>query len=89
MREFVFDGAELPTPRQVQDALAERMEFPEWYGRNLDALHDCLGDIREETLIILLNWEREGYQAAVLRVMRDVATENDALCVIAEEKEDS
>ncbi len=89
MREIVFDGAELPTPRQVQDALALRMEFPAWYGRNLDALHDCLGDVREETVIILLNWEREGYQAAVLRVMRDVAAENDALCVIAEEKDAS
>ncbi len=88
MREIVFDGAELLCPRQIQDALAQRMGFPEWYGRNLDALHDCLGDIREETIIILLNWEQEGYQAAVLRVMRDAAAENDSLCVIAEEKEE-
>ena len=88
MREIVFDGAELLCPRQIQDALAQRMGFPEWYGRNLDALHDCLGDIREETIIILLNWEQEGYQAAVLRVMRDAAAENDSLCVIAEVKEE-
>jgi ribonuclease inhibitor len=64
------------------------MGFPEWYGRNLDALHDCLGDIREETVIVLLNWEKQGYQAAVLRVLRDVAAENDSLCVIAEEREE-
>jgi len=88
MREIVFDGAELQYPQQIQDALAERMEFPVWYGRNLDALHDCLGDICQETVIVLLNWEKDGYQAAVLRVMRDVAGENDYLCVIAEEKEE-
>ncbi len=89
MKEIVFDGAELLYPKQIQDALADRMGFPEWYGRNLDALHDCLGDIREETVIVLLNWEKQGYQAAVLRVMRDVAAENDSLCVIAEEREES
>ena len=89
MREIVFDGAELRTPREIQDALAQRMAFPDWYGRNLDALRDCLGDIREETVIVLLNWEKDGYQAAVRRVMGIAAMENDALCLIAEEKEDS
>lgn len=88
MREIVFDGAELRYPQQIQDALAEQMGFPEWYGRNLDALHDCLGDIGEETVIVLLNWGKDGYQAAVLRVMRDVAGENDYLCVIADGEEE-
>jgi len=88
MRELVFDGAELITPRQVQEDLARQLAFPEWYGMNLDALHDCLGDVRQETVIVLLNWEKQGYQAAVLRVMQDAAAENDALCVIAEEKEE-
>jgi len=84
MREIIFDGAELRYPQQIQEALAERMVFPEWYGRNLDALYDCLGDICEETAIILRNWEQEGYQGAVLRVMRDIAEENDCLHIVVE-----
>ena len=28
MREIIFDGAELRYPQQIQEALAERMEFP-------------------------------------------------------------
>lgn len=88
MREIVFDGAELRYPQQIQEALAERMEFPYWYGRNLDALYDCLGDVCEETEIVLRNWENEGYQGAVLRVMRDIAEENDHLHIVAEDREE-
>lgn len=31
----------LPT---VLESLGKALGFPEWYGRNLDALHDCLTD---------------------------------------------
>ena len=88
MRELVFDGAQLRYPQQIQDALAERMEFPAWYGRNLDALCDCLGDVREETAIVLCNWEQEGYQGAVARVMMDAAEDNDSLHIVLEPVEE-
>lgn len=88
MREIIFDGAELRYPQQIQEALAERMVFPYWYGRNLDALYDCLGDVCEETTIILRNWEEEGYHGAVLRVMRDIAEENGCLRIVVEDGEE-
>ncbi|HVW40523.1 MAG TPA: barstar family protein [Amycolatopsis sp.] len=27
------------------DAIAEALSFPDWFGRNLDALYDCLTDL--------------------------------------------
>jgi RNAse (barnase) inhibitor barstar len=30
---------------QALDAIGAALNFPAWYGRNLDALHDCLTDL--------------------------------------------
>ena len=38
---FVLDGARIPDRAALHRALAEGLRFPEWYGGNLDALHDC------------------------------------------------
>jgi hypothetical protein len=35
----------------VLDAIGAALSFPAWYGRNLDALHDCLVD---------LSWQPDG-----------------------------
>jgi len=29
----------------LHDAFAEELKFPDWYGKNLDALNDCLSDL--------------------------------------------
>jgi RNAse (barnase) inhibitor barstar len=47
---------------QVEDkaaflaACAEAFEFPDWFGRNLDALADSLGDVRGEGGVLVL-WD--------------------------------
>lgn len=53
MREIVLDGAAMATRQQAHDQLAEALALPEYYGRNLDALYDCLTDIGDETVIYL------------------------------------
>jgi RNAse (barnase) inhibitor barstar len=30
---------------EALDAIGVALSFPSWYGRNLDALHDCLADL--------------------------------------------
>lgn len=44
-----LDAKDFENAAQVHDYLAEQLEFPRYYGRNLDALNDCLGDICEPT----------------------------------------
>ncbi|QUH01052.1 barstar family protein [Saccharopolyspora erythraea] len=58
----VLDGSELVSKRAALDGIAAVLDFPEWAGRNLDALYDCLTDLSwlpegEHVLI----WS--GYQA--------------------------
>lgn len=66
--------------------LKEALRLPDYYGRNLDALYDCLGEIGEETVIVvpkaIQNKEYLGeYGKTMLQVFRDAAEENEALTV--------
>lgn len=52
--KYVFIGKETVTNiGDVYDLFAQAFDFPEYFGRNLDALYDCLTDIHEQKLIIL------------------------------------
>lgn len=55
MNICILDGREIKDRRMLHDALAVSLGFPDWYGRNLDALYDCLTDMREDTEIQLLH----------------------------------
>ena len=37
------------------DYLKDALNFPDYYGKNLDALYDCLCEIGVETHIVLIN----------------------------------
>jgi RNAse (barnase) inhibitor barstar len=64
------------------DAIGAALSFPTWYGRNLDALHDCLVDLSwqpdSEHVLIWVGHRQleaadpEGYRA-VLAVLVDAA----------------
>ena len=62
------------------DTLAEAFGFPEYYGRNLDALHDCLCEIGEDTAIVMTDMDEENPDARpFLDVLADSAGENPHL----------
>ena len=89
MAEILLDGLELRTIEEVHDRFAQALEQPEWYGRNLDALFDCLTDIREPTTIRLLHKEalkdRLGRRGrSLLRLLRRAAEETPWLTLLEE-----
>ncbi len=43
--EHLLDGTAIRTRGEFYDAVAAALSFPDWFGRNLDALHDCLRDL--------------------------------------------
>jgi len=40
-----LDASGWATPAQFHHDVAAALDFPDYYGRNLDALNDCLGDV--------------------------------------------
>lgn len=51
-----LDGWGRATKAQVLDGLGAALLLPEHYGRNLDALADCLDDLRAATLLLWEGW---------------------------------
>ena len=60
--------------------LQEQFDFPDWYGKNLDALYDCLTEY-PPCRIVLANGHVtcDGCAPAILDTIRDAAAENPAL----------
>ena len=52
MNVVILDGTTAPTKEALHQHLAKELNFPDWYGGNLDALFDMLGDITEDMDII-------------------------------------
>ena len=67
----------LSAPTLSHELLAEVFSFPDYYGKNLDALHDCLTEIARDTAVIVQNADRA--DPRFLAVMRDSAGENHHL----------
>ena len=61
--------------RDGHDYLKEALDFPDYYGKNLDALYDCLTEISCE--IELINSEE--VDKDILDTFRDAANENNLL----------
>ena len=87
MKHVILDGESLLTRSDLHKALREGLEFPEWYGNNLDALHDVLTEYNEETCIelknpALLDEHLGDYAVYFMRVLRDCMEENSHLHLI-------
>ncbi|MCI9336452.1 MAG: barstar family protein [Lachnospiraceae bacterium] len=81
MRICILDGAQIYDRGRLHDILASSLELPEWYGRNLDALYDCLTDADQETEVRILHKDAlyenlGGYGPALERVLRQAAESN-------------
>jgi len=89
MRRITVDLTNIETPRAMHVYLAYVMGFPPYYGRNLDALHDMLTQIGEDTLLTIrrpaqlppqMNRQFPGFSL----VLHDAQEENEHLKVFVE-----
>lgn len=95
MEKILLDFGVTKTQGQVQEYLALMLDFPDYYGKNLDALYDMLTEIGEDKCIGVFGMGempgRDGklakYLERVRRVMQDAEEENPHLCVIFQEYE--
>ena len=73
---IVLDGARMDSRAGLHAELKEKLSLPEYYGNNLDALNDCLGELRERELVVIesagdLLAADAAYAARLLRVFGD------------------
>ncbi|HCA20947.1 MAG TPA: barstar [Lachnospiraceae bacterium] len=80
----VLDLSDIVTKEELHKRLKVFFKFPDYYGGNLDALHDCLTDISEETSVTIIlpeKWpeKKSKYIKNFIKVCGDAASENEKL----------
>ena len=55
MKSVILDAKKMLEKENMHEYFAKKFDLPEYYGKNLDALFDCLCEINEPTLRKLKN----------------------------------
>ena len=90
MKTVTIDCAGIRDKASFHDTMESALAFPSWYGKNLDALHDCLTEVFTNTRICFVNWhsleETLGlYTVAIRRAMNHAAEENPCIEIVYED----
>ncbi|MCM1524889.1 MAG: tRNA preQ1(34) S-adenosylmethionine ribosyltransferase-isomerase QueA [Ruminococcus sp.] len=74
MKRITLDFGILDTKDKFYDFISSQLGFPEWFGRNADALHDLLGEYKKDELeITVLNADKaENWEAAVIAALSEL-----------------
>ncbi len=77
MRVIILDCAEFKSRTAAHRYIKRKLGFPEYYGENLDALHDCLSELASDTAVVILNADFAGnrlgeYAEGVFEVFYEV-----------------
>lgn len=80
-----LDGTYMCTKKEAHEYLQEQLHLPEYYGKNLDALHDCLTEM-QEGIVCFRNIKEESYAKKVWKVFRQAEKENPCIQVILEDR---
>ena len=51
MRKYILDCSKMTDPKSAHEYIARVLGFPDYYGKNLDALYDCLTDMGDCEII--------------------------------------
>lgn len=81
MNIIILDGSKMTNKNEAHLYLKEKLNFPDYYGENLDALWDMLSSISEAIVIELINeyylTKFLGYYGqAIIQVFADAEMEN-------------
>jgi len=84
MKTLRLDGRMMASRALAHAYLKKRLHLPDYYGHNLDALHDCLAEMGEPTHLVLLHLDDcmsslGEYGHMLLTVFQQAAEENPNL----------
>ena len=79
MKSVILDAKKMLEKEKMHEYFAKKFDLPEYYGKNLDALFDCLCEINEPTLIKLKNENdlEAGLKESLVALFCDVCNENE------------
>ena len=88
--EVYLDGRALDSREALHQALSALLACPAYYGKNLDALHDCLTDLSDPVHLTVLHAQAledalGAYCRSFHRVLSDSAQENEHFTLTWEE----
>ena len=80
MEIIILDGRQMPDRAKAYEYIDSVIRFPEYFGKNLDALNDCLSELGRNVVIILINGDamRESlgkYADKMIKVFAQAAEE--------------
>ena len=90
MKNVILNCEKLLRREQAHLYLAQMLDFPDYYGKNLDALFDCLTELGECTIILEggnILQQSAGYGAKVLKVFEEAVQHNPRLRLKVQEAE--
>ena len=78
MKSVILDAKKMLEKENMHEYFAKKFDLPEYYGKNLDALFDCLCEVNEPTLIKLKNENAldSATKESLIQLFRDVCSEN-------------
>ncbi len=82
METIRLDGAQLQNRKEAMELLGQALALPKWWGRNLDALYDCLTDLGRPVRLEISRreaMEASAFGRRLLRVLEDAAAEQFGL----------
>ena len=76
MKVIIIDAAFFTSRSAAHEYIAEALAFPAYYGKNLDALADCLSELTRGTAVVMANTDtaRENlgsYADGIIEAFRD------------------
>lgn len=80
MKEISLDGKYLQRTGEGHLYLMQMLDFPEYYGKNMDALYDLLTEIAEPVTLRIEN--SEAMDAQMRRVFQEVALDNEGVLFV-------
>ena len=90
MKTILLDGKKMNTKEETHEYISKTLAFPDYYGKNLDALWDMLSTYDEPIHIVFKNTQTlksnpDEYGNKILKVFLDAKENNDNISIEMED----